>query len=77
MPNFLYIRYRMDDKFIGRKFIDIYEYSSEIFNYYRSNPYQKTKEGLKHAIFDWMDGEYYTTKRDTIEPFLDKYINSI
>ena len=62
---------------MNRNKINIFDHAAEILNYFRCNKYQKTKDGLKNAISDWLDGEFYTTDKSTIEPFLDKYINVI
>ena len=67
----------INDNFMGRTMINIYDYTAEILNYFRTNQYRKTKEGFKNAISDWMDNEFYTTDKSTIEPFLDKYINAV
>ena len=57
-----------------RKKIDLFEYSPEILNFFNTNKYHKTKEGLSSAISDWLDNEYYiyTDKKQKIE-FIEKY----
>jgi len=57
--------------------VNIYDHTAEILNYFRTNQYMKTKDGLKNAISDWLDNEFYTTDKSTIKPFLEKYINSV
>lgn len=64
---------------MGRLIINIFDHGAEILNYFRNNQYQKNKIGLKNAITDWMDNEFYTTDRKTIDIFLneyEKYINN-
>jgi hypothetical protein len=71
-------QFLMDENFIGRTIIDIFEHAAEILNYFRLNQYQKTKDGLRNALSDWMDDEFYTMNdRTKIEPFLDKFIKFI
>jgi len=61
----------------GRKVINIFDHSAEILNYYRVNKFKKTRDGLKNSIFEWMDGEFYTTDKKTVEPFLEEYTKLI
>jgi len=71
-------QFLMDENFVGRTIIDIFDHAAEILNYFRSNQYHKTKDGLKNALSDWMDNEFYTMDdRSKIEPFLDKYLKLI
>lgn len=62
-----------NENFMGRLMINIFDYAAEILNYFRITKYPLTRKGLKSAIGDWMDNEFYTTDKTKIDPFLDKY----
>ena len=64
-----------EDNMIGRTFIDLYDHSSEILNYFRTRYKNRNKDNFKSAIFDWLDMEFLTTDKSKIEPFIDKYIS--
>jgi len=63
-----------EDFIIGRTFIDLYEHSSEILNYFRTRYKNRNKDSFKSAIFDWLDMEFLTTDKTKIDQFIDKYI---
>jgi len=70
--------YLMEDNFIGRTMVNIFDHAAEILSYFRSTRYSKNKEGLKNALYDWLDNEYFEINdRSTLEPFLDKYIKTV
>lgn len=66
----------MDGEMIKRKVINLLEYSPEILNFFNTNKYKKTKEGLRSAISDWLDGEFFTVSNNEQKTeFVDKYFN--
>ena len=44
--------YLMEDNFIGRTMVNIFDHAAEILSYFRSTRYSKNKEGLKNALYD-------------------------
>lgn len=62
------------ENLIKRKEINLLEYSPEIMNFFKTYSYKSTKEGLRSAINDWMDGEFYTiSDQNQKTEFIEKH----